>query len=209
MWLLMKGDAVMTFLARQALLVIALYLRITPFVVGKRNLLRLCRQHLLRRQAAFSADVVLVMPRSSLPAVSARCFQLGGRNADVLSEWLFFTGGWQPALSSYLQRVLQPGDVFVDVGANTGILSLLAAACGASAVAIEACPKTFARLRSNLALNPELKIRALQVAAAEVRLPVEKRAGHAYRRARPICTRFLSHATVCATGFGQHHALSA
>ena len=58
MWLLMKGDAVMTFLARQALLVIALYLRITPFVVGKRNLLRLCRQHLLGRKAAFSADVV-------------------------------------------------------------------------------------------------------------------------------------------------------
>ena len=154
---------------RLILLCIAFYLRVTPIAAGKGWLLRFCRKSLLRPQPSFTADVTL-MPRSRLPTVRVRCFQLGARKDDVLSEWLLFTGGWQPALSSYLQRALKPGDVFVDVGANTGVLSLLAAACGAAVVAIEACPQTHDRLRTNLALNPRLasRVRALQVAAAEV-----------------------------------------
>ena len=64
---------------------------------------------------------------------------------------------------------LQPGDVFVDIGANSGYFALLAAARGCRVGAVEACPTTFEVLRSNLALNGPLggRVRAMQLAAGE------------------------------------------
>ncbi len=57
---------------------------------------------------------------------------------------------WETTL---LTSVLRPGDVFVDVGANSGIYTLLAVECGAEVIALE--PGTAARglLLDNLRLN--------------------------------------------------------
>ena len=168
-----------------ALRVFSFLLRSSPFKFGKATLLRLCREKLAPKLPPFSEDVRLSFFRGGgdrrdgrfVFAPKLTCFQLGGtHHADVLSEWLLYTGTWQPPLTRYLCRALAPGDSFVDVGANTGYFSLLAAArvrgrgrLGAYVVAVEACPKTCERLRANLALNPTLArcIDVEQVAAAE------------------------------------------
>jgi FkbM family methyltransferase len=51
-------------------------------------------------------------------------------------------------------HALRPGDWFVDVGANIGAYTVLAAGvCGSSAVAIEPIPKTFESLQDNIRIN--------------------------------------------------------
>jgi FkbM family methyltransferase len=51
-------------------------------------------------------------------------------------------------------HALRPGDLFVDVGANIGSYSVIAAGvCGARAIAIEPVPSTFAHLIDNVRLN--------------------------------------------------------
>lgn len=54
----------------------------------------------------------------------------------------------------FLLHLLRDGDLFVDIGANVGVYSVLAAkAVGARAVAIEPVPETFEKLCSNLRIN--------------------------------------------------------
>jgi FkbM family methyltransferase len=51
-------------------------------------------------------------------------------------------------------HALRPGDLFVDVGANIGSYTVLAAgACGAHVIAVEPIPFTFAHLMDNVRLN--------------------------------------------------------
>jgi FkbM family methyltransferase len=87
--------------------------------------------------------------------------------------YLYLFGVWEPDLASYLRSRLQPGDVFIDVGANIGYDTLLAARCvGASnatgrVVAIEASPAVFARLSETLRDNGSpANVRAINMAAA-------------------------------------------
>lgn len=50
-------------------------------------------------------------------------------------------------------HVLRPGDLFVDIGANIGSYTILAAAAGAHAIAFEPVPTTHASLALNIRLN--------------------------------------------------------
>lgn len=51
-------------------------------------------------------------------------------------------------------HALRPGDLFVDVGANVGSYTVLAAGvCGASVIAVEPVPSTFSHLLDNIRLN--------------------------------------------------------
>ncbi|MDR3568438.1 MAG: FkbM family methyltransferase [Syntrophobacteraceae bacterium] len=55
---------------------------------------------------------------------------------------------------AFVLHALRPGDVFVDVGANIGSYTVLAAGgCGASVIAIEPVPFTSTRLIDNIRLN--------------------------------------------------------
>ena len=58
-----------------------------------------------------------------------------------------------------IRRLLLPGDVFVDVGANIGYFSLIAAKYARQVVAFEPSPMTRPYLRRNLELNPALASR--------------------------------------------------
>jgi FkbM family methyltransferase len=63
---------------------------------------------------------------------------------------------FRPADATLLRRYLQPGDTFVDVGANVGYLSLLAwtrVRPAGRVVAIEAHPRTCGFLTGNVRLN--------------------------------------------------------
>jgi FkbM family methyltransferase len=62
------------------------------------------------------------------------------------------------------QQVLQPGDLFVDVGANVGSYTIWAGDLGAEVIALEPAPDTFDLLRENVALNG-YPVRMIQAAA--------------------------------------------
>jgi FkbM family methyltransferase len=64
------------------------------------------------------------------------------------------------------RRLLGPGQVFVDVGANVGLYTLWALDAGASVVVVEPIAENLAQLRRNLALNHyEAEIHHCAVAA--------------------------------------------
>lgn len=68
------------------------------------------------------------------------------------------TGNWYCGLHefedmSFVLHMLRPSDHFLDIGANIGSYSILAAATGSSVTSIEPIPSTFSHLRANVALN--------------------------------------------------------
>lgn len=46
---------------------------------------------------------------------------------DIIQRYLYLFGTWEPHLTAWIRRRLTPGDTFIDVGANIGYYSLLAA----------------------------------------------------------------------------------
>jgi len=89
---------------------------------------------------------------------------------DTHSREVCFTGIYEPQETAVLKALLRPGDCFVDVGANWGYFSLLAAqrvgGCG-RVVAVEADPRTFERLAANIALSKPRNCLAVHEAAVE------------------------------------------
>jgi FkbM family methyltransferase len=69
----------------------------------------------------------------------------------------YFNGRYyQPDISRLLETLLQPGDQYVDVGANIGMTALLAHSrigSGGKGLAFEPNPAAFARLKDHFALN--------------------------------------------------------
>ena len=69
------------------------------------------------------------------------------------------TGNWYCGLHEYEEmgfalHFLRPDDVFMDIGANIGSYSVIAAgAVGAHVISVEPIPATFRRLKRNIALN--------------------------------------------------------
>jgi FkbM family methyltransferase len=91
--------------------------------------------------------------------------------SDLIQFRIFHFGIWEPEVSQVITSILAPGDVFIDIGANIGYDSLLAASLvgpTGAVVAIEASPKTFDMLKKNLSLNEDpSNIRAVNVAASD------------------------------------------
>ena len=84
------------------------------------------------------------------------------------------TGDWYCGLREYeemgfLLHVLQPGDLFVDVGANIGSYSILAGSCeGVNVLALEPVPSTFSWLEKNISINTlGDKVKAMNIGLAE------------------------------------------
>jgi len=66
------------------------------------------------------------------------------------------TGTYEKGILSFLKSVLKPGDCFVDVGANIGLMSMFTAQCvgpSGKILAFEAHPLTSEILRKNILLN--------------------------------------------------------
>ena len=75
---------------------------------------------------------------------------------DLTAREAFFTGRYGPQETALLGAALRPGATFVDVGANWGYFTLLAAhrvGPAGRVVALEPDPRLFALLRANLAAN--------------------------------------------------------
>lgn len=75
---------------------------------------------------------------------------------QLLAPWLLLDGLWETHVTGWLDSVLQPGAVMVDVGANVGYFTLLGARRVGSTgrvVAVEAHPALYDLLRRNVVMN--------------------------------------------------------
>lgn len=89
------------------------------------------------------------------------------RLPDSIQNSILLTGVWEPLITRTIQRDLQKGDVFIDIGANIGYYTLLASRIvGASGkvYAFEASPSIFKRLERNLAINRSTNVRIQNIA---------------------------------------------
>lgn len=81
-----------------------------------------------------------------------------------------YFGSYAPLVTHAMRRVLKPGDIFFDVGANVGYLSAIAAGLVGTrgqVHAFEPARQHFARLQRLSALNPDRTIIANACAAGE------------------------------------------
>lgn len=89
---------------------------------------------------------------------------------DWLQRDLLCDRGHEPLTLALLERLLHPGDIFVDVGANIGAFALRAAARVGSTgrvIAFEPNPAAQRRLRQNRALNPQLRVEVIEAAVSD------------------------------------------
>lgn len=83
--------------------------------------------------------------------------------ADIIERHILFQGYFEYQESLFIRRLLKPGDLFVDIGANIGWHSMLAAARVGSTgrvVAFEPATQAFLRLTRNIDLNRFTQIEA-------------------------------------------------
>ncbi len=109
-----------------------------------------------RLQRARAGEGVVVVEVPTARASRVEMHRLGGR--DQVARALH-AGGWsafEPPLPSFVAHLMErEGGVLLDVGANTGLYSLIATAAhpGARAIAFEPVPAIQALLRANIDLN--------------------------------------------------------
>jgi FkbM family methyltransferase len=115
--------------------------------------------HQLRHVAA--APFVMRLP----PSLGGYAFHCDQR--DSVAREVCFTGCYEPQETQLASRLLGPGDLFVDVGANWGYFSLAAAhwvGPGGTVIAFEPEPRLFTLLADNLAANRLTSVRPAQTA---------------------------------------------
>ena len=89
---------------------------------------------------------------------------------EMLQHNVLNFGVWEPNVSATIAQMLSPGDVCIDVGANVGYDTLLAATVVGPmgmVVAIEASPSIFELLSENVAANDPRNIRLVNKAASD------------------------------------------
>jgi FkbM family methyltransferase len=89
---------------------------------------------------------------------------------EIVGRYIAYFGIWEPSLTAWMMGRLQPGDTFVDVGANVGYFTLLASrAVGAAGcvISIEPSPANSAMLRRNVAANHADNVRVVEAAVSD------------------------------------------
>lgn len=93
---------------------------------------------------------------------SILCQILGDKKLFVLgddlgfSPHMIFEGYWEFWLTKHFARMIKPGDTVIDIGANLGYYTILAADLvgeGGKVVAIEPNPEVFRRMAASVAVN--------------------------------------------------------
>lgn len=89
---------------------------------------------------------------------------------DSIAREVCFTGRYEPQDTALIQALLAQGMTFVDVGANWGYYTLLAAHLvgdGGRVISLEPDPRLFPILMRNVEYNRLENVKALQIAAAD------------------------------------------
>jgi len=88
---------------------------------------------------------------------------------DTICREVCFTGRYEPQETAIFNSILRPGMSFVDVGANWGYFTLMAASLvgpGGRVLSLEPDPRLFSILEGNKSRNQLQHVTCLQVAAA-------------------------------------------
>lgn len=144
--------------------------RRAPRLPGRALMLRLANDRL--RRAPRSFDVA----ETSVGRV------VSGNTSDLIERYLYVFGTWEPSLSAFLRSKLGPGDVFVDVGANVGYFTLLAADAVSQTghvIAFEPHPATVEKLRGNIDANGLRNVTVIPSVASDTAGEVELFSGPA------------------------------
>ncbi len=91
-------------------------------------------------------------------------------NRSVLEMKLWLIGVYEPEVVDYFTAELQPGQVVVDIGANIGLFSLMAAELvgpRGSVIAYEPHPDTFRELRDNIDRNGYTNVQTVPCALSD------------------------------------------
>jgi FkbM family methyltransferase len=141
-----------------------------------RGLIRLCSTYL--RNKYISAGKHFVWNKLCVPYLCWREDELTCRAAtgarfvvrpsEFVENRICFFGVWEPNITALFYSLLRPGDVMVDVGANIGYFTMLAAQIVGPAGrvhAVEPSPSTRLRLEANLRLNSLSNVSVLPCAA--------------------------------------------
>jgi len=142
---------------RGFIILLRTYLRLAPFDKGKWRLIELLRRHL----ASNPLQVILRMRSGIL---------INADTSDFIQREVFIKSEFEPEVENVLRAFLRPGDTFVDVGANIGIFSLLAAQIvgpRGRVIAFEPVPITLEKLRANILLNNLQNITVVPVALSD------------------------------------------
>ncbi|QUS59985.1 FkbM family methyltransferase [Synechocystis sp. PCC 7338] len=108
-------------------------------------LLRACSQYY---------KCIIKQKEISIPAFGHKLYL--DPKADFTRSYIYYTAQKDYHMMNFVKRYLRPGDNFIDVGANIGVYSLLAASLigdQGKVYAFEAVPITFSRLQKNITQN--------------------------------------------------------
>jgi FkbM family methyltransferase len=99
----------------------------------------------------------------------ANNFYMRVNPSEHIQRQLFWYGHYEKGLGDLIKKILNPGDVFLDIGANIGYFSLLAAKHEPTAkiISFEPVSSQFERLEENISLNIARNVRALHSAVGE------------------------------------------
>lgn len=109
-----------------------------------------------------------VPPFPTVRRINSVLFEVGAPGSGAAQSMCF--GSYAPLVVDAMKRWLRPGDVFFDVGANTGYLSAIAAGLVGTrgqVHAFEPVPQYFYQLKRLAELNPSHAILANPCAAGE------------------------------------------
>lgn len=133
-----------------------LYIRYTPFNLGKKTLWK----HFSYRERDY-----LVRTQSGT--------KMQGKSIDLVQGYIYYFGIWEPNLTNFITTRLKKHSqrTFIDIGANVGYFSLIASRLlpSGTVVSIEAFPQIYQKLLSNLEINSALNVRTVNVAATDSR----------------------------------------
>lgn len=103
--------------------------------------------------------------------------KFSGDSSDMISQYVYYFGFWEPVVSRLMKERLRPGQSFVDVGANVGWYALMAARTvgpTGRVIAIEPSQSNLFWLKNNIKQNGFSNVRLITEAAwsSEAELPL-------------------------------------
>lgn len=132
-------------------------IRSIPSLPARRFALRVANAALKRRPVNYEIDTPLG-------------FRFAGNTRDVIQRHVYVFGVWEPDITAWVRQHVRQGDTVVDVGANVGYFTLLAAELSGavgSVYAVEPLPTALDQLRRNVALNRPETVTIHAVACGE------------------------------------------